>query len=768
MINLLSQKNTIVRRKSDLMFCAGTNLYYVMRSGLLVLLISMLILIFSFSFVSASRIAKPPNFLTLNTGLLAWWTFDGPDIAWNVVGPLSVGTVTDKTGLGNSALYVNMDRDDATTIGKIGQGVSFDGVDDLASSTISSGLSSSFTVSLWVKPEATITSGTMIANSQVASYGNYWFGISGSESPQTHYRVGLYDGTANPYIDSGATYTLGKWDHVVMVRDVVADTISVYVNGVFDTQTTDTTTSVPTYSDFYMGREHTPDRPFNGDVDEVRLFSRALSAVEIGQLYNIGGGGGGSVGASVTDKNNPLNKGLLAYWTFDGKNLLTGSVLDVTGNQNSGSMVNMATSTSRVSGKIGQGLLFDGTDDSVIATDTGAMGPMTISVWIKPKTLNTFDMIVSKDNTGLTNAEFYLSGWTGNTIGWSGGFGGSWTGGGWDTVLKMDRWYHLAWVYDGSTHRLYIDGVQESTTYADSGATAGGQKVMLGARKFTAPELFFDGQMDDTRIYSRALSANEVSQVYNLGIAKIATSITTLDDSLSSGLVGHWRFDGKDMLTGTVKDVSGFNNHGSAFGLSTSTMYASGKLGQSLYFQGLNTTGMFVEDSSSLDLTNFTISMWFMRKGNGTTGGFGGCASNGVEFLTAKGLGGGDNSGIDSSWALGVVQGTSKLIACFEGATGVDYILSQGSTTIQNNVWYHVVLTHTAESTVVYLNGVSDSSTGTTADPANNNIRIGIGYGTEGAASTPDGAFNGLIDDFRIYNRALSSEEVSKLYNLGL
>ena len=52
------------------------------------------------------------------------------------------------------------------------------------------------------------------------------------------------------------------------------------------------------------------------------------------------------------------------------------------------------------------------------------------------------------------------------------------------------------------------------------------------------------------------------------------------------GLVGHWTFDGKDMPQGLVKDVSGAGNHGSQVSMSTTTAYASGKIGQALRFDG--------------------------------------------------------------------------------------------------------------------------------------------------------------------------------------
>src|SRR3989344_8256238 len=66
-----------------------------------------------------------------------------------------------------------------------------------------------------------------------------------------------------------------------------------------------------------------------------------------------------------------------------------------------------------------------------------------------------------------------------------------------------------------------------------------------------SPVTFTNGFLDDVRIYNRALSATEISQLYKLGQDKIAT---TPIDKLN-GLVGHWTFDGPDLLQ-NVRDRS--------------------------------------------------------------------------------------------------------------------------------------------------------------------------------------------------------------------
>ena len=88
--------------------------------------ISFLISVFAFSVfpltADAGVIGKPPNYLTVNQGLVGWWTFDGPD--------MTGGTVWDRSGQGNHGSAIGMATSTMYAAGKIGQALKFDGVDD--------------------------------------------------------------------------------------------------------------------------------------------------------------------------------------------------------------------------------------------------------------------------------------------------------------------------------------------------------------------------------------------------------------------------------------------------------------------------------------------------------------------------------------------------------------------------------------------------------------------------------------------------------------
>lgn len=480
---------------------------------------------------------------------------------------------------------------------------------------------------------------------------------------------------------------------------------------------------------------------------------------------------------------NNTTPSLVGWWTFENKHLDNGAMKDMSGNGHTMYFGNIASSTFYASGKSGQAGAFDGVNDFASTTDTTALRPaqFTLSTWFNCQNFNSAQTLISKPRTGPP--------WTNPFLSWfirintstriePGLSGASYNSGFFDmtTPLQPNRWYHIAMTYNGVTRNVYLDGGLVSTSAGPGAIVYTAKPVLIGADFGASPTGDnANCKIDDVRIYDQAMNASGIRNLAGTYTWKPISSIsgkTYINVSpyklLTTGLVSYLGFDGQNTgwtscCLGNIVDISGSSNTAVFSSLQATGTPVAGKVGQAFYFKGDNKAAHILENGS-VDLNNMSIAFWMNRRGNGTVGGFAGCASNGVEFVTAKGLGGGDNTGIDSNWAIGVIQSSKKLKACFEGTTGTDYILPDGATTILNDTWYHVVYTHTAASSVVYLNGVIDASTGTTANPANNNINVGVGMGIEGATHTPDGSFNGAIDDFRIYNRALSASEVTQLY----
>jgi hypothetical protein len=439
-----------------------------------------------------------------------------------------------------------------------------------------------------------------------------------------------------------------------------------------------------------------------------------------------------------------------------------------------GNTLSISTTTFYTAGEIGQALNFDGVDDGVnigvIPTLHASSSDLTISAWIKPsKFVAGFQCIICNSNSGLSNVpwamEFSVT--TGRVS-----FGQAGVGSGTvritnNTNLKKDVWYHVVAVRSFNSllswpTTLYINGVADgSGTLGRAGQS--NQTVAIGKYGASA-SAYFQGAIDDVRIYNRALSATEVNQLYNSGISKFASSksinaTTTCIYSLSCGLVGYWTFDGKDMSNGRVLDKSGGTNHGNVINISTTTFYASGKIGQGFNFDGSNDY-MDLGDVNAID-TSTSLS---------------GCAWVKHDSITDDDVIFSKNNSTDDGFFflrddIGSVSGRTDMYKIyFAESSGTENIQIEGvSNSSPLSKWTFVCFSfieNTANGLRLYINGVEDANS-----PVSTVGIIGIDSGTQplriGMRSDAVWHHDGSIDDVRIYNRVLSSTEITALYNSG-
>lgn len=286
----------------------------------------------------------------------------------------------------------------------------------------------------------------------------------------------------------------------------------------------------------------------------------------------------GSIQASLVTnaslKTPNLQSGLVGWWTFDGPNMKN-NVADSSGSGNNGSMQGssrLATSSAVVPGKIGQGLNFNGVNDYVKLNTTSGLPvystttPYSVSGWVKGTGIlntviygegdtsgNTPFFLIQQSNTTLTKIQVRI-----NTSANSVVLSQEST-----AIVFNDKWHHFAWVDNLGTAKLYIDGVQDTANFNYTPARTAVGLSTIGATRngsFFNGTKFLKGSIDDLRIYSRALSPSEVKQLYNLGAAQMNVSTKGSVNSLGSGLVGWWTFDGPNMKT-NVADSSGAGNN---------------------------------------------------------------------------------------------------------------------------------------------------------------------------------------------------------------
>jgi hypothetical protein len=713
----------------------------------------------------AGYIVNAPKYLGLERGLVGYWSFDGKDIA---------GVhAYDASGTGNRGVLSGPVR----TAGKLGQALQFDGSNDYVDLLSPASLDNIpvKTVSAWIYPKTVGQNNNGYILHKSANTGFGWsFNICSQGDGDGHCQGEVLDRSlvwshsfttqTGTWMTPNNSITLNQWQHVLVVYDrtSIANDPRIYINGVQQTLLERTSPSGSPRDEsankLILGNGDYPffDITFDGTIDDVRIYNRALSQDEIKRLYKIGGT------ARINTTIPGPTKGLVGHWTFDGEHMAGVHAYDASGNGNRGVLTGGPV---RAAGKLGQGLQFDGSNDYVSVADTNnsldLSSAFTISAWVLTRgDTGNFQVIAAKAAYPGQTYYFYLqpSGLELTlAIDATEHFTSS------VTSLQPNQWYHVVGLFDNASNRikLYIDGNLVLDAAETGNPSINDDDVLIS--NSTVSE-FWNGKIDDLRIYNRALSADEIKRLYKIGAtAKINTTL----DGPQSGLVGWWTFDGKHMAGNRAFDASGQGNYGTLTGSNGLPVRTIGKMGQGMQFDGVDD---YVDLNNPLSLTNIpvkTISAWIYPRSVG-----GNNSGRIVDKAGGTGFGWHFNicsQGDGDGHCQGEVLDRSLVWAHKFNTTSGIWMTPNNS--IALNQWQHVLVvydrTSTANNPTVYINGVSQtllertSPAGAVGDDSGEKITIG------NRQPDVDYTFNGLIDDVRIYNRALSPDEIQRLYNLG-
>ncbi len=631
--------------------------------------------------------------------------------------------------------------------GKFGGGISFDGSDDYidVGNILNMG-TSNWTVSLWFKGTTSSTGGAIRGI----------IGKSLLDVQSGRYSLLFENGNLEGMFDRGAggvtvttsetPYIDGNWHLVTLVFNRTGN-MTLYVDGVSKNSSdisAGSATNMTNTDKFFIGayQDITGVAPssgkyFTGSIDDVRVYNRALSATEVATLYNSTGG------AKLGKQPAALDSGLVGYWRFDeGSGTTTG---DRSSNANTGTLTNGPTWTT---GKYGSALLLDGTNDQVDIPHNSALNayPLTVAAWFKTTNGSSGAGIVNKYVSSSGNGwQLYMV--DGNLCAWYFGSGGSlYTGtctlstGGFNNGI----WHQAVFLVDSTGGTMYVDGIKRGSTLAWSGtpsATTTTTQLTIG--KYDS---YFPGTIDDVRIYNRALTVDEILQLYQGGGAKISTS--SVGAAGSGNLVGWWTFDGKYLSTTTATDSSGQGNNGT---LTNGPVPALGKVGQALNFDGSNDY-VGIADAAALRMTTIlALSAWIKPT-----------ASNDGNFHFIFGKASySDSSDTNSSYKLYLKN--DGTIGLYSSASGT-FVVS-GASVLSTNTWYQVAAVADGVNAKIYINGVQDGTASFSSSFAKGTNADDVQIGTNVSGSNQ--SFAGSIDDVRIYNKALSAAEVLQLYNMG-
>jgi Concanavalin A-like lectin/glucanases superfamily len=247
------------------------------------------------------------------------------------------------------------------------------------------------------------------------------------------------------------------------------------------------------------------------------------------------GGTAGSAGNAAAD---PLSRGLVAYWKLDEPDAAEPAVDSVSGDTAlSGTPVNGPEPSSQVP-KVGfddpGSRSFDGQDQYLLIKDNDALDfavEITLAAWVNVSALNdSCQYIIGHGYCLDPPGEVVLR--IGSTSCGPGVAPHYWAAGSWlqaehsaTAVIDetdLGKWLHLVGTYDGEAWHLYRNGEEIGTQPSTVGAVPVRSDWAIGARAPGVPpcvpqpdERFFNGSIDDVRIYRRALDAAEVLELYH-------------------------------------------------------------------------------------------------------------------------------------------------------------------------------------------------------------------------------------------------------------
>jgi hypothetical protein len=327
--------------------------------------------------------------------------------------------------------------------------------------------------------------------------------------------------------------------------------------------------------------------------------------------------------------------------------------------------------------------------------------------------------------------------------------------------IANGQWHHAVVTSSGSAYTIYIDGISMELT-ADSGSNSGDwfadtpnrDNVTIGVIYDDIPQGYWNGLIDDVRVYSVALTASEVWDLYSKGT-----------DDQSANLVGHWKLDDSGA---TETDETGSNDLTVNGATRITHWSALSPYGEALSDQGGHNVLKFdgtnddVDCQSGSAIDNIfsgggTVTAWIKAFGYGESN---------AGRIASKSSSGSNESGwnwyLHSSDEMGFIRG-------FSGTNGTWYTtedsfsLASGEGENEYGKWIFVAVTYNEDSTgndpVMYINGdsitVNKTATPTSSagSDAGQNLHIG--------SRQTDRYFDGLIGSLTLYSDIRTASEIA-------
>jgi len=453
------------------------------------------------------------------------------------------------------------------------------------------------------------------------------------------------------------------------------------------------------------------------------------------------------INVSVNDSSNTSsfidwNRSLVGYWNFNENSGNT--AYDFTSYGNNGTLKPWSAEK-WVSGQVDNALQFDSVDDYVDVGNDASLkltGAITVEAWIRwggggnpyfvtkfgDSTHRSYDLSGNSDGT----AEFRVGGTSCSAMISTG-----------EISIPTGEWVHLVGVYEPSSYiRLFVNGslAKENTVSIPASQCENGLNWYIGARE--GNQGWFNGTIDEVRIYNRSLNATEINWSYQRGLSGLPSNVS------DTGLVGYWALNetGGDL----AEDSSNESNDGTLHNYD-GPIWSSGKFGRALDFDGVEDYITITDSGLSSGFpgkngenhSEMTLSAWF----NADT------LSN-YPMIAAKYDSGPDVGSFECFWY------NNELYFGISTPSGGSYATKNFSDT---GNWHYVAGIYDGSKASIYVDGVKGTD-GTIRNDCINGSTYSFRIGSNDEAGS-NNKWDGTIDEVRIWNRALSPEEINASYN---
>ncbi|RTY36918.1 DUF4347 domain-containing protein, partial [Chlorobium phaeovibrioides] len=630
--------------------------------------------------------------------------------------------------------YSGILGDNAPAVGS-GQALDFDGVNDkvVVADSDALDLSGSFTIEAWIMPQgsgSSSTDGGMILNKE-NSYEIAW-----RQDGSIYYALNDDDASLDwVWVDTGLDAPVDQWSHLAFIKSGTSlKVILTSEAGVSSTYAASTFAGQPepTTEPLTIGGRPAGTH-FNGLIDEVRIWSDARTDTEIT--------------TSLYSRLSGTEQGLVGSWDFEEPSGTT--AYDRSPSANNGTLTNFVstdrTSESAPVSERAGALVLDGADDYVALSGLGvdtttANAKTTVAFWMN------WDGAGGMPFGWDVPYDLYFAS---NYFGFNSGTSDIW---GISSIGLENRWVHVAAVFnngDITQSKLYLNGVEQTLTQVLGSSVSQNvtSSAAIGRWEYSS-NYFFDGRIDDLRIYSRELSGAEIA----------ATMNTELNGS-EAGLEAYYTFN--DAGGSVAVDSSPSRLNGTLYGgasLTTAASPVQRATGMGLVFDG---TDDYVNAgaNAALQITgDLTVETWANFESLDH--------NSAPSTLVLQGLGSIDNSQSSNNILYLFRINTDKTLNVFwEYGTGTNVTLTSTiAASVNAGEWHHYSFVRdAANKTLTFLvdgvklgEAISYSSNPVGGDSTP--LIIGAEYQYDGAVVSE---FKGMIDDVRIWNVARSAAEIA-------